>query len=519
LQKPLSKVSITSPGRILFSIFCVVLAVWFSVGWLFSMVSSVSLARQEIVDWELDAQMRSIERRLSIGEDEILILLIPEGTLFCNTLYGFGLISLALTRERNSNSPEQKSVFKQKVLDRIEWLLGRVEKLEQRHPFTLNTKLKPSGGIIIAGHGNLLRAGYARLGGSNPKILSKFDARSKEIYDAFVTGKTAFPECYEGHTWAQDSVFALESLRIHDQLRGTTYSAAYRRWVKSIEQHIDPTTGLMVAQIDPLTDKNIDGSRGCALSWGLAYMPGFAQAFSASQYPKFKSEWFVPLLGGLAIYEWNHGKSTPTNFHAGPVVFGLGAAASGIGIAACRANQDSVSWNKLLRSLEFFGIPTINCAGEKSYFFNLTLLSDVVAFWGKTITPWDSKVGSNSASPERLQQNPTTQSRPASAQFLDRFVIAIATAAVLSLTSILLLTKRSWLLIANKESFKPGWNRATIVVFALHCLSILLFLFCPTLTWMQILVFMAIADLLEELSIRPGIIGKMYSDNQALESR
>ena len=41
-------------------------------------------------------------------------------------------------------------------------------------------------------------------------------------------------------------------------------------------------------------------------------------------------------------------------------------------------------------------------------------------------------------------------------------------------------------------------------------MCVILFLFCPYLTWMQILVFMAIVDLMEEMSIRPGIIGKMY---------
>jgi hypothetical protein len=505
LQKQLSKVSITTPGRVFFASFCAVLAVWFSVGWLFSMSSVLSVERHEVDSWELDAQIRSIERRLKMGEDEILILLIPEGTLFCNSLYGFGLVSLALARE---NNPE----FKSRVLQQLEWLLQRVEKLEQRHPFNLNSKLKPSGGIIIAGHGNLLRAGYALLGGTDKNILATFDSRSKEIYDSFITGKTAFPECYEGHTWAQDSVYALESLRLHDSLCGTAYSTACERWVSSIEKHVDPTTGLMVAQIDPVTDTNIEGPRGCALAWGLSYMPAFAPDFSKSQYESFRTNWFVPFLGCIGIHEWNRGIATPTNFHAGPVIFGLGAAASGIGIAATRANNDYVSWNKLLRSLEFLGIPTINCAREKSYFFNLTLLSDVVAFWGKTIRPWSDQDNSKTSA---QSQNISAQSqvdlpvKSADREF-DQFLIAIALVSTFCFLLVGSLGFRAWKLARDRQSVRPGWTRATIIVMSVHCACLLLFLLCPVLTWMQILVFMAITDLMEELSIRPGIIGKMY---------
>lgn len=98
------------------------------------------------------------------------------------------------------------------------------------------------------------------LGGKNEGIKRDFDNESKNIYDAFITGQTAFPECYQEHTWAQDSVFALESLRLHDAMRGTKYSGAYQRWLAELKEHIDPQTRLMVAQIDPSTNKSIEGS-------------------------------------------------------------------------------------------------------------------------------------------------------------------------------------------------------------------------------------------------------------------
>lgn len=426
--------------------------------------------------------------------------MIPEGTLFCNSLYGFALVSQAVQSGDVS--------FKQNVCTKLEWLLGRIKRLSKRHPFNLNTKLKPEGGIIIAGHSNLLRAAYVLLGGSNESIRRDFDVQSRNIYEAFMTGKTAFPECYQGHTWAQDSVFALESLRLHDILLGTNYSGAYQRWLVELKEHIDPQTGLMVAQIDPSNNKSIEGSRGCATAWGLAYLPQLGPDFARQQYALFKKDWFVPFLGCSGIYEWNGGHETPTNFYAGPVIFGLGAAASGIGIATTRANGDVVEWHRLLRSLEFIGLPTITPAGEKSYFFSLSLLSDVVALWGKTIKRWDAQT-------EMIEPQPAGQAAPS----FDNYYFAIVIATILSSIVTLFLSIRAFKLLRSylknstsesSSSIRPEWSKVTVVALAVQVLCVLLFLVCPIFTWMQIVVFMAIIDLLEEMTIRPAIVGRLY---------
>lgn len=494
------------------------------------MCSQLDLDTREVCDWELKAQTRCVGRRLRLGEDEYLSLLIPEGTLFCNTLYGFALVSQTISRSANESDASKVRIGKcnEKVCAELEWLIERVNTLSSRHPFNLNSQLKPRGGIIIAGHANLLRAGYVLLGGGNEAIRRDFDTESKNIYDAFLTAKTAFPECYQGHTWAQDSVFALESLRLHDVLLGTNYSGASKRWLAELKEHIDPKTGLMVAQIDPSNNQSIEGSRGCATAWGLVYLPQLGPEFSRVQYARFKRDWFVPFLGCTGIYEWNRGHETPTKFYAGPVILGLGAAASGIGIAASRANEDYESWHRLLRSLELLGLPTIAPTGEKSYFFGLSLLSDVVALWGKSIRRWDA--------PEKTSSTPAPKAAQAeriSPPELDEYYVALLIAAILSSSLTLFLSLRAFKLARNYSvglpsalilsernestetctSVKPEWSKVTVVALVVQTICILLFLICPLFTWMQIVVFMAIADLIEEMTIRPAIIGKLYIDN------
>src|SRR5262249_7527537 len=126
----LRDVKIVTPARKVFAIFCFVLSVWIGCYWVMSMSSRLRPSWQTS-DAELNAQMQCIERRLSMGEAELLITLIPEGTLFCNSLYGFALVSDAVRLE-------EKDPRRQKAISKVEWLIERAEKLGKRHPFDLN---------------------------------------------------------------------------------------------------------------------------------------------------------------------------------------------------------------------------------------------------------------------------------------------------------------------------------------------------------------------------------------------
>ena len=330
------RIIITTPARLLFSVFLCVIALFCCGSWLKGMYDHLSLDSEAIPDYELHAQLRAIQRRLGTGEDQLQSLVIPEGGLFVHSFYGYALVNMSLERQ---SDPE----FCRRSCSEIETTLARIQQIKNQPPFNLNDKLKPSGGIIIAGHANLLRAGYLLIGGSSEKIKQDFHSCSEEIANSFLIGKVPFPPCYAGYTWAEDSIFALESLRLHDAMFDSHYSKATEAWLTWMKNHLDRESGMMVAQVDPNTGQILDGPRGCALSWALAFLPNIDPEFAASQFSRFRGDWFVPFAGMLGINEWYQGHNKPTQFHAGPVVFGLGAAASGIGIGTCRANGDYVS--------------------------------------------------------------------------------------------------------------------------------------------------------------------------------
>jgi hypothetical protein len=267
-----------------------------------------------------------------------------------------------------------------------------------------------------------------------------------------------------------------------------------------MKDHLDGESGMMVTEIDPQTGQIIDGPRGCALSWALAFLPQLDPGFAQSQFKLFRSNWFVPFAGMLGIHEWYKAKEKSTMFHAGPVICGLGAAASGIGIATCRANGDYASWHQLLRSLETLGFPLWTPARERSYFWGNCLLADVLALWGKTVCRWDnSNTVPAGAASQQVKSDPDYH-----------FLVTVLMACLLSAAIIFVIIRHIVFLARDKTLIRPGWHRATTIAFALQLMAAVAFLFSPAISWMQVLIFMLVVDLLEELTIRPRIVSAIF---------
>lgn len=490
------KISISTPARKLFSIFLCILAVSCCGSWLIGSASHLDLRSTSISQIELDGQLRSVRRRLNSGEPVLQMMIVPEAGMFVYSFYGYTLINMSMDRPHDE-------VFKAQAREELERLIATIADLSQKPPFNINDKIKPKGGIIIAGHSNLLRAGYVLLGGKDPKLIQDFHDRSQEIAASFLSNVAPFPECYPGYTWAQDAIFALESLRLHDVLYKTDYSKSRKAWLDWLKTHLDKETGMMVAQVDPHSGAIQDVPRGCAISWALGFLPNIDPEFSKSQFARFRKDWFVPFAGMLGITEWYHGKPMPTQFPTGPVAFGLGAAATGIGIGACRANNDFFSWHLILRALNVLGFPQWTPVGEKTYFYQQCLLADVLALWGETVRPWDRE-------PNRKQEWPPIDGH-------EFFYVVLGAGFLVCKTIFGILMKRTINLFRDKSLIQVKWQRATIVAFILQCLAVVTFILSPVFSWLQLIIYMACVDLLEEMTLRPRIVAKIFDEEDKAE--
>jgi hypothetical protein len=250
---------------------------------------------------------------------------------------------------------------------------------------------------------------------------------------------------------------------------------------------------MMVAQVDR-NGTAVDGPRGCALAWSLAFMPNMSEKLSRSQYQMFSRNWAKPIWGMVGLAEWPPGKKGTINTDTGPVFAGIGAAASGIGIAAARANGDYENWYRLLRGLESIGAPTWTLSGEKFYLFRHALLADILALWGKTNTSW-------------VKPLPPQQVSMGAA---DEFGIPLFLAALIStaaMGALALWTRKLW------KAFRQQGLVLNVFTYITCAIQIAALLFTLCLPLIEIPIFMLVVAIIERDLIKQFRSNKMASSS------
>lgn len=374
----------SSPGAILMRGFAFVLLTWALAWWWFGMATASGRRCQDKPTFTDHAQLRSIARRLTPERAMAMGEIFPEGRLFSWSFYGFALVNMATAL------PDDED-FRQHALDELERLIPIVEGLAAEPPFYGRDDEFPKGGVIPAGHANLLRAGYAILGGRREDIINEYHRQSDALCAAFLDTEVGSLDSYLNLIWPVDNCCALESLRLHDTLYGSDYAAACRHWEAWLCDNLDDECGMAPAQISR-DGATVDGPRGCALSWSMAFMPSIAPKLCREQYARYRDEWFVHVLGMTGAREWAEGREGVMDADTGPVIAGAGAAASGFAIAAARANGDWENLGRMLRGVELLGCPAWTWRGEKRYFCGRLILAEVLALWARTVRPWDGDV-------------------------------------------------------------------------------------------------------------------------------
>lgn len=463
--------------------FVLITVLQFTGSWLYGLFSLSQYPSEALLQNEILGQKKSIARRIREGGAYWQHIFQPEGMLFSYAFYSYGLVGLCL------RTPSDLTL-RQRVLLELEELIPRAEQAFDVFPFVYCRNMQPRGGVIAAGNTNLMRAGYAILGGKKHEILESFHRGSKELADSYAQSPwpvlASFSFMHE--RWPVDNCSAVESLRLHDKIFGTDYMKSTQRFMNLIASDIDKESGMMNSGILEKGGR-ADVPRGCVLSWALASMPGFSKDLAARQYELYRRNWFVPAIGTVGIREWWPGQEKFSKIQEGPVLFGIGAAASGLGMVTTRIHGDREAWLGLWRGLESVGFPSWNILGEKSYFGDLFLMADTIAFWSRTACVWDAPPNSWS-DPKERNWSPLD---------LELFWIPQLLAVLIS-TLLLLIVFRLWFAgwaavrtrgFGNLHTTERNWAIAQLVLLLLHIVL-------PTVLWLFPLLTMLILRAVEK---------------------
>jgi len=141
--------------------------------------------------------------------------------------------------------------------------------------------------------------------------------------------------------WSADQAAILNSLWLCDQNHQTDFhTAPVDKWHKHMKREMThKATGLF--ETEAMRVKRYSRQpRGCSLAYMIHYMSSFAPEVAAQQWELFKVHMMQERMGLTGFREYlpsYKGKWTPDT---GPIIFGMGVAATGLGLKAAKSVGD-----------------------------------------------------------------------------------------------------------------------------------------------------------------------------------
>lgn len=153
--------------------------------------------------------------------------------------------------------------------------------------------------------------------------------------------------------WPADQSATLASLARYDRAHHTQLiSEPLLRWKAVVSSKMDTSRELPWSEV---TGKGPGARlpRGCAQSYISRYLAEVAPALSAAWWHHYQDHFLVRPGPFVGFREWPRGVERAGDSDSGPIIMGIGAAASAFGLAAARAQGDTLLATQLEASEDF----------------------------------------------------------------------------------------------------------------------------------------------------------------------
>lgn len=229
------------------------------------------------------------------------------------------------------------------------------------------------------GHLALLAEGRRRLGSLPPDDATFSEA----LLDTLAARVLAQPHhllpTYGARVWPADNEVLWAALGLAIQRdprpRWVEAEAALAQALLSLEQQRLPPSEV---RADSLRSKDVP--RGCALAWTVAIRGLHRPAEATALYRRFKAAYWQGWGPVVGLREWPKGVDRAADSDSGPIVLGIGAAASAFGIGATRLIGARADHRALLAAARLAGIQKQNRPVARA-----------IHFWAQHATSWTSK--------------------------------------------------------------------------------------------------------------------------------
>jgi hypothetical protein len=306
--------------------------------------------------------------------------LFPEGFVFTTALYGLAWADFA----ENLN---KKSPLFQEAIDEIKWSIEQVQSEVGKANFDPNLPLKY--GAYYTGWATYLMGKYLVLNPNDGIIAHIFNENCQYIKSAILDTKSPYLESYIGLAWPADNIMCLASLSLYEKFYPPQYKATISTWLSRIKQHLDGETGLIPHSFNPETNESAESARGSSQSLMNCFLMDIDSSFAKEQFALFKKHFIEKRLGLSAVLEYPIGVDKQGDVDSGPVIWGVGTAASIVAIRTMAVNDDSL-YVPIRNSIEALGFANSFGKGKK-YIFGALPVADAFLAWSnaaeKRVTP------------------------------------------------------------------------------------------------------------------------------------
>lgn len=179
------------------------------------------------------------------------------------------------------------------------------------------------------------------------------------------------------YRWPADQAVTLASLGRFDAAHGAhLLDAPLAGWKTVMAKHLDAKTGLPESELTG-TGPGAKHPRGCAQSYLTRYLAEVDAPLAATWWGAYRTHFLVRVGPVVGFREWPPGVERKSDVDSGPIVFGVGAAASAFALAAAKAQGDVVLAAQL--SANKTAVMATGVGGEAAK----TVLAEAISFQGQ----------------------------------------------------------------------------------------------------------------------------------------
>ncbi len=310
---------------------------------------------------DLLAQDRFLREAVNSGADREMQRLFPEGKLFMQTLAGLVNRSAAYSIDEEFLTRLQRDTSSRKIFPRA----------------------------LPLPYGAFYR-GWRHLAYRHDKYLYR------EIRVALAQSESPYLESYHDGAWPADMVVLMAALQPSYSLE---YTAAERdtihrltqNWLNRIRNHLDPVTGMLPHLVDARSGATIQGARGSSSSLILSLLPDIDSSFAEEQFQLYEKYFVASRLGLPAIREYPVGATGRGDIDSGPVIWGIGGAASIVGQRAAGINGRTELFLGLRAAIQSFGL-AFTWRGKRRYLFGQLPIVDAWTAWSNSVAASEGAV-------------------------------------------------------------------------------------------------------------------------------